>query len=925
MCAAKQFAVNQQQQFDLNQCAIKQYVYQYKEWQCVWNQHVAQQDPAELDQYFAQQYSQSQHAAGKYPDAMERYTRNHEATQQHYDEIQLSHSAVEPFLAEQWAEDFHPYTSRQDYEFNQYAAQPYLVEQFPRNCYQVDECVEEDAVNPFTTEQYALNSYFVDECHGKDYELNQLDVDNSAPEQYEVEPGQFGEHWPAYDPLADEQYGTDQYPNHWYSFNHCAEAQNFMYNYAVNQCMIEEQYQKAPHQFVPGHYTPEQYVLDQSEPTQAANPTAFPPQPPQFVAVRYGPCQYFADLQTFAVAAQYLPHQYPENVFGHCVVRQHAAPPFKGNVCPLAQWPPGGVAFSQHETHGSALQAAAQYQAQQNAAKHYALDQRALEQYALSKFEAEQRGRNQYGSEQNAEQHEPNQYLAAQNARNHQQQGSNPNAAEQFKVGRNALGQFKTKRGVTSNSWAKDTRVEERPGATEQDTNPGSAELSAAKLDCKETADLHAAQQEATQCDSAKPRVAEQDLDVEKNQGPGPDGPVVVGTSCPTQRSDSKESDFIEHNAATVQYEVEQNVTERKAPNWSKNDFCPSHDVRNRPQPNTSNHHSAAAQLTTNDMATPCDSNKKCGAAVQDTPVDSAEEESVKVGECSVSGQSTDIAEWGDCCTDSAEVLAVEFDSPEQKHNDTKSAEWDKAVRDTPVQDGTKLNTTELQSTGQEVLHQTARRLNILEWDVARHASSDLVEPESTKQDRAEQHVLKNCPEPSGVLQETFTPICVERDQTEQHLTGSYAQERPMTHEEHDDPGRDSAVQISTETVQAKQRVTEQRGANLTGAAEQGSAVEEQTAANDKDLDTVGQTAPERCGATTPVTAEQEPPENSSSAAEQGASENLRDMNPPAGRYRTRGGRSCRTGCSRALFNKGQSSKARYYSRSDYSTRYCND
>lgn len=1039
MCAAKQYAVNQHQQFALNQCAIKQYVYQYKEWQCVWNQHVAQQ------------YYQSQHAAEKHlqqchaVNKMEQYTRNHNAGLQyglyHDDEEEnhLNHGAVQPFsvphdVVEPYAQDacdLNQSTNEEDHDFNQYAAQQYLVEQFPWNCYAGDECVEEDVLNQFTTEQYAFSPYFMEGCHGRDYELKQLEVDNYANEQYDQShyvgkhstSSQFADEQYSLNQNAPEQYGINQYADHWYTLN---QAQNFMYNYAAEQYEIGDQYQNTVQHFAHGHYgmncyTPEQYILDQSDPTQAsagqnpANLIAFP-HAQQFVAVRYAPYpyavgHYFSDR--YAVAEQYFPqqyqvNQYPENVYvDHYVVKQHTAAQYKGDGCPLNQWPSGRFVCGQYEAqHGvtehdaAKLQAAVEYEAQQHALKYYTLDQHALEQYALNQFEAEQFGLNQYATEQyalnqfKAEQRELNQYLAGQYARNHQPHGSKQNAADHHRVRRNSVGQHKTKRGVTNNSRAKqcsmnkrmsefcsadqhptqqdaNTQIEKKPGATEHDTNQDSAELSAAKHDCegKETADLDVATQEATQWDSAKPNVAKQDLDNEENQVPGLDSPEVESTSSPhIAKSDTKESDVgvAEHDGATVQHEVEQNfqsevATEHKTANSL------SHDTKNQclPQPNAPNHHDAlaqskAAQLATNNMARLCATNKEYSAGVEEAgvkepPVDSAEknDERLEVTDCRISRQSPkppnpDVKEWGDCCLDSTEVIDVELDSPEQKHDETNTTEWDIAVQDIPVQVGAELNTTELQSTGQDALHQTAIQLNVLEVGTTRQASSryDLVEPDATEQDNAELRVLQYSPELCRVQQETFLPVSAEQDKTKQHSTESHAPEQPMTDAEQNNPGQDSdpAVQLISETFEAKQSAVEQHGTILDatgpnsthpGASDFGSTEEAPTGADNSDLDTVGPPeAPEGYEATTQDDAEPEFPDHSPVVAEQGPSQNLQDVNPPmmfpseedsTGRYCIRGTRSCRTGCSRALFNKGQSSKSRYYSRNHYSTRYCND
>lgn len=951
MCAAKQF--------DLNQCATKQYVYQYKEWQCVWNQHVAKQD------------NQKQHTAEKHPDNMEQSTRNPEAPQQYEPnqndekENHLKPSAGETFsnphdVDKHSAEDvcdLNKCTNREDYDFNQYAERQYLAERFPGNCFKGDECVEEDPLNPFLTEEYDLDPYFVDEYYGSGYDFNQMEVDT---EQCELGPSQYVEkHSTESDQFAEEQYGLDQYLHYWYTLNPNEVAPNFTYRYTANQFIMEEQYQNTTQQFAPGyyamnHYTPEQYLLNPSDLAQTAvgqhfaYPFAFP-YSQQFVAVRYGPHhyavgQYFSDH--YAVAAQFFPqqcqvNQYPGSVFNPHMVKQHAPPPYRGDVCPWSQWPSGRFALRPYDVQNTAQQAAFQYETQQ---KYDALDQSALEQYALSTLDAEQ-CQNEYATSQNAsnqfeaEQHEQGQYLTGNFAGNNLQQGLNPRVAEQFRVGHNDLGQLKTKQGVTNNSLAKqgDTsermsdicstdqcpaqqdaniQIEEKPGATEQD-NLDRAEFSAAKHDCKdkETAEL--------------------------NQVPGLDSREGVGTSDPhVAKLDTKKSSggahFAEHAAATVQCDAEQSVQSQAA--RSKKDFSFITDVRSRPQPNTSNQPDAAAQLraeqlTTNDMVRPCDASKNGGAGVEgcgveEPPAGSAEKESLNVSEVSVQSPKNpnpDVTDWGDCCPDPAEVFAVELDFPEQKH------ERDKAVQDTSVQDGTTLDTTELQSREQNDEHQTARQLHFLEWDIATSSGYDLVVCDATKQDSAEQHLRKNTPDLCGVWQETLMPVFIGQDNLKQHFTEP---------EPENDVGRDTAVKGPTEQivkrkVQAKQGTTLQHGINLSSAGHNSTHSDaSDCGAKEQHLDPVGQIAAEANGATMRVTTKQEHPDPSSSVAKHGPFKNVRGMKPPmtfpseedfAGRYHTRGGRSCRTGCSRASFNKGQSSKARYYNRSHYSTRYCND
>lgn len=960
MCAA-----NQHQQFALNQCAIKQYVYQYQEWQCVWNQHVAKQNEhlnLAPNQYVAQQSSQSRHAVENHPqqhyavNKVAQCTRQHDTAQQcdqnrpDEEKNHLNHGAVEPFcsphdVAEQW--DLNQCTDEEDCDFNHCAAQQYLVEQFPRNCYAGDAFFEEDVLNQFSTEQYASGPYFVEEFQGRDYELKQLEVDSYCTEQYN--PSQYvGKHTAEYHQFADdsytltpnalEQYTVDEYTDHWYTSNQHEEAQNFMYNYAAKQCGMEEQYHNAAQQFAYGHYTVNQCTPEQY-PTQASVG--------QFVAVQctpyqYAVGQYFSDH--YAVGEQYFPQQYlvnqcPEDVYvlDHYVVRQHTASQYKGDVCPLNQWPSGRFACGQYQTQhwvtdhdGTKLQAAVQFEAQQHALKYYALDQHALEQCALNRFEAEQWGLNHYATEQYAlnqfegEQLEVNQYLAEQDAINHQQHGLDQHTAEQSAVGRSVLGQCRTKQGVTHHSGAKqcsvnkhrseicstdqcptqqdpNTQIEEKPGAPDPGTNQGSAELSAAKWDWegKEAAVLNVATQEATQWDSTKPRIAEQDLENEKNQVPSLDGPEVVGTFSPhTAKSDTRESKvemhyFAVHNDATLQYGVEQNVhkevaTEHKAPNcsglsWSKEDCSLSHVDKNQslPQQIPANHHNASAksksaEATTNAIATPCATKKKCSAKVEEPPADSSDktDEGLEVTDSKISRQGMkppipDVAEQGGSCLDATEVIAEAMDSPEQKQDDTNTAEWD-----TAVQGGTELNSTELHGTGQDVLHQPATQLKVSELEVARQASSgsDLVERDAAKQNRAEQR---------GFIQ----------DATGHRSTQPGARDRART-------------------------------------------VQAQTGADDAALDTVGQIEPEGTEATTQVPAEPEPPDHHPGVAEQGPSQSVGDMNPPmrlpsdqdsAGRSHRRGTRSCRTGCSRASFNKGQSSRARYSSRSHYSSRYCND
>lgn len=877
MCAAKQYAVHQHPHFALSQCAIKQYVYQYKEWQCVWNQHVAQRNAqlnVALNQYVAQQCNQSHHAAEKYRQRhhavtkLEQCTPNHNHVNRHdQEENHPNHGAVEPFpiphdVPEQYPEavwDLNQYTNAEDCDFNQYAAPQYLVEQFPTNCYAGDAFVEEDVLNEFTTEQYAFSPYFVEECQGKDYDLKQLEVDNCSAEQYN--PSQYAEkHRTAYHPFADEQctlnqnaseqYRIHQYTDHWCTLNQYEEAQDFMYDYAVKQREIEEQYQQ---QFAYGHYAMNQYTLeqynpDQRDPTQAAagpnsaNLVAFP-HTQQFVAVHYAPYQYPVGpygSDQYALPEQYFPqqnqvNQYPENVyvFDNYVVKQHTASQYRGDTCPLNQWPAGRFVSGQYETQHCVTE----QEAQQHALQYYALDRHALEQDAWNQFEAEQCGLNQYATEQyafnqfKAEQHESHQYLAGQFAINPQQHGGN-----QYRVGRNASGQCKAKRGVTNNSRAKqcstnrrmsdicstdrcptqqdaNTQIEEKLGAPEPDTNEDLAELSATKHDCKgkDTADLNVATQEATQWDSTKPRIAEQHPNNEKNQVPRLDSPQVVGTSSP-------------HIAKSV-----------------------------------------------------------------DSPDQT--HKSLEVTDCCISRQNMKPSN-PDVAT---EVQAGEIDSPEQKQGGADTAEWDTAAQDTPVHRGTEVDTAGLQSAGQD----------------------------ETKQ-------------------ETSVPVSAEQNKTKQNSTGLNVPEQPTTDAEQHHPAvKDHGVQVITETFEAKQSLTEQRGnmwdapghnSAQAGASDLGRTVEAQageTGADDADLDTVGPMAPERYEAPGPVTAEQERADHNRGVAEQGPSQKPPQKPPPeedsAGGYRRRGTRSCRTGCSRASFNKGQSSRARYYSRCHYSTRYCND
>lgn len=1013
MCAAKQFAVNQ--------CAINQYVYQYKEWQCVWNQQVVKQDAAEpsvaqLDAsnpYVAQQYAQRQHAADKYcqrhhaadKSASEQGAVDHCATQQpacnhHHSEEQyhLTHSAVQQFsithdAVEQYDEDvcdFNQFTIEQyheeEYDFNQYAVQQYLVEQFPRGCYAGDESDEENVINPFMTEQYVFSPYCVEQCREEDCEFNRA-AEPCDPSQYverhlSTAYHQSAEEQYALNQNASDHYGVNQYTEQWYTSKQYEEEQHFVHNYAAEWYEKEEQYQNAARRFAEkpleaqqfaeghyaiNHYTSEQYILDHSDPLQAAagqhseNLIAFP-HAEQFVAVRYAPNQYavdqyFSDL--YAAAEHYVPQQchvdqYPESAYvvDPYSVKQHAGAQYKGDVCPFSQCASGKYVCSQYETqhyvteHDAAkLQAAVQYEAQQQALKYYGLEQHAPEQYAVNHFEAEQCGLehylpeqyvldhqqsalSQYATEQyapnqfKAEQHDLNHYLAEQYGINHQQNGLNQNPAEKYRMGRKALGLYKTKQSVTNHSRTKrcnlnqrmseigstvqypaqrdaTTQKEEKRKATEHDTDQDSTELSAAKHDCKgiETVDLNAAMQGVAQQNSARSEVVEQDLDDGEDKVPRLDAPEMA-RPCATNKQEAERS-------AELQ-------SERKE------------------------------------------------AGVQEPPVDSTEkdEESLEATDCKVSGKSTkpsnpDVAEWDDC-SDATEVIAAELISPEQKRGVTNTAEEDAAV-----QDATQLNTTELRTAGQDAPHQTAMQPNALEWDIARQASSgyDLVEPDAAEQDCAEQHAgLQNSNELCRVQQETFMPVAAERDTTKQRSTGSDTPKQDtqtVTDAVQNDPEQDfavkgPAVQIATETVEAKQSVTEQhgtildaRGHNSTqldasdwGATKQGSTVKEHTGSDDGDWDAIGQIVPERCSigqtateceATTQVTAEQEPTDHNPGAGDANVPMMFPAEEDCAERYCRRGTRSCRTGCSRALFSKGQSSKARYYSRSHYSTRCCND
>lgn len=1125
MCAAKQYAVNQHQQFAVNQCAIKQYVYQYKEWQCVWNQQVAKQDAAGLSvaqldassQYVAQQSTQSQHAAEKYSQrhnaankkASEQYAASQYGALQppfyHHseeeDDDHLNHRAVQHFsiahdVVEQYDGDvcdLNQYTIEQyneeEYDFNQYAVQEYLVEQFPRNCYAGGETDEDNVINQFVTEQYFLSPYFVEDCPEKDYELNQLQVENLSVHNYTTEPydasqyvekhlttcHQSAEEQYTLNQSASDQYGINQCTHQWYSLNQYEEEQHVMYNYAAEQCEKEEQYQSAARRFAEkqleaqqfaeghypaSHYTSQQYILGQGDLLQAAvgqhsaNLIAFP-HTQQFVAVQYAPNQYVAVDQylsdLYSAGEQYVLQQshidqYPESVYvvDHYVVKQNAGAQYKGDVRAFNQCASGKYVCSQYETqpyvteHDAAkLQAAVQFEA--HAPEQYALNQLEAEHCGLNHYlpeqyvmDNQQNASNQYETEQyalnqfKAEQHDRNHYLAGQYAISHQQNGLNRNPAEQQRMGRKALSLYKTKQSEKNNLRAKRCNLnqcmseicstvqcptkqdatiqsEEKPKATDHDAEEASAGLTAAKHDCEgiEAADLNAAMQEVAQRDSAKSKVTEQDLDDGENKEARLDAPEMAAFSHDIAKSDAKQlevgAQFVaEHKAATVQYETAQNVqsklaTEHEAVNGSglnrcKKDCFPSHHTRNQclPQPKASNHQDAAAQpqaaqLTIYDMARPCATNKQeaeCSAGlqserkeagVQEPPVDSTEEgqERLEVAHWKVSRESTkpstpDVAEWDDDRLDATEVPAAEL----QTHGVTNAAEQDTTVQDPPVQNATQLNTAELRTAGQDARHQTAMRLNVLERDIARQASSgyDLVEPDAAEPDA----VLQNSNELCGVQQKTFMSVAAEWEATKQHFTGSSASEQDtqtITDAEQNDPRRGFAVkgpvlQIATETVEVQRRVTEQKGTILdaTGhnrtqldagdwvATKRGSTVKEHTGPDDGDWDAIGQIVPQRyttrraateCEATTQVIAEREPTDHNPCVVQQEhTSHSLRDSNVPmmfpseqdsAERYRRRGTRSCRTGCSRALFSKGQSSKARYYSRSHYSTRCCND
>lgn len=1032
-CAAQQPACNHhsEEQYHLNHSAVEQFsithdvVEQYDEDVCDLNQFA-------IEQYNEEEYDFNQYAVQQY--LMEQFPRNCYAGDESDEE-----NVINPFMTEQYV--FGPYCVEQchekDSEFNQLEAEKLSVHSYaPEPCHPSQyveghstayhqSAEEQYALNQNASDYYGTNQYTGQWYTSKQYGEEQHFVHNYAAEQYEKEEQyqnaalRFAEKPLEAQQFAEGHYAINHYTSGEYILDHGDLLQAAVGQHSANLIAFPHTQQ----QFVAVRYAPpNQYAVD----------------------------QYFSDL--YAAAEQYVPQQcrvdqYPESAYvvDHYIVKQHAgAQQYKGDVCPFSQCASGKYVCSQYETqhyvtehHAAKLQAAVQYEAQQQALKYYGLEQHAPEQYAANQFEAEQCGLDHYlpeqyvlGHQQNAlsqyateqyapnqfkaEQHDLNHYSAEQYGRNHQQNGLNQNPAEQYRMGRKALGLYKTKQSVTNNSRTKrcnlnqrmsqicstvqypaqqdaTTQNEEKPKATEHDTDQDSTELSAAKHDCKgivETVDLNAAMQEVAQQDSARSGVVEQDLDDGENEVPWLDAPEMAASSPDIAKSDAKESDVGAHfvaelNAATVHYDTEQNVqsrlaTEHKVLNGSglnrcKKDCFLSHHARNQclPQPNASHHQAAAAQsqaaqLTIKDTARPRATNKQEAersaelqsqrkeAGVQEPPVDSTEkdEESLEVTDCKVSGQSRkpsnpDVAEWDDDCLDAAEVIAAQLISPEQKRGVTNTADEDATVQDTPGQDATQLNTAELRTAGQDAPHQTAMQLNALEWDIARQASSgyDLVEP-----DAAEQHAgLRNSNEElCRVQQETFMPVAAERDTTKQRSTGSDAPEQDtqtVTDAVQNDPEQDfavkgPAVQTATETVEAKQSATEQHGTILDatghnstqldasdwGATKQGSTVKEHTGSDDGDWVAV---VPERysirqaateCEATTQVTAEQEPTDHNPGGGDVNVAMVFPSEEDCAERYCRRGTRSCRTGCSRALFSKGQSSKARYYS-----TRCCND
>lgn len=1055
MCAAKQHTVKQQ--FALNQqCAIKQCVYQYQEWQCVWNQHMAAQDAAaelsasEMDawhQYVGQQqYSPNQHEAQKYSqqhygsskNALEQYALGQYAAPQwgfnqdheEQEEYCLRQDAVEQFsltqeVAEQYDQDawdlnhcaieqYH----EEECDFNQYAVQQYLVEQFPRQCYTETQNVP----NQFMREHYTFDPYYVGEHHEKDHEFNQHE--QYSPSQY-VEKHQKANHQHfAEDPYtlnqnASEQYGLNQHTEQWYPLNQYEEEPLVMYNYAAEQCGKEQQYHSTAHwfaekqleaqQFTEGHcarnpYAAQQYVLDEGGPQQgAAGPhpaglIAFP-HTQQFVAVQYTPNPYPGDQylsNQYAAAEHLVPHlqyqadQYPESVYvvDHYVVKQQAAAQYKGDVCPFSQCAPGKYPWSpcgtqQYVTGRDAAKlqaAAAQYEAQQHALKY-------PEPYAWNQFEGQQCGLSPYspgqyvmGNQRNAlkqyatqvnalnpfkaEEHDLNYDLAEQYAISHQQNVSNRHSEEQRRSGRSASGLYKNKQDVTNNSRPTQCSLNQRgsqiyfagPCPTQQD-GATSAMEHGTRQDCR---------QEAARRDSAKPEVAEGDLDHEEDKVR-----VLDATEGGTSSPHVAECDAIESKAGA---HLSESTTKHKGPNCPGSDqsdescFPSHHAVKQGPahqkasQPRDPAEASQAAQPRPG-ATSEHERSERREPAVQEPLVDSTENhhDSVETdGQPFVPSSppsNPDVAEGDAHHLDAAEVIAAGLDPPEQKPKDSGAAERDAAAQDPPAG---------LKAAGQDAPQQAATQLNVSAWGIARRTPSgqDPAEPDAAEQGSARNRVaLQNVHELRGVVQEASPPAAVEQAATERRPKGSSAPEknsRTIRDAEQNDPERDAAAEgpgvlTAPETVEAKRSVMERRGTILDatghnsaqldagdrGAIKQGSSAREHTEPDDGDA--TGQMVPEQqhpvraaateCEGATQGTAETQGPSDHSAgvadAEQHDAAQNLRDMNvqerDSAEKYRRKGTRSCRTGCSRGLFGKGQSSRSRYYSRNHYSARCCND
>lgn len=947
VCDLNQYTIEQynEEEYDFNQYAVQQYLMEQFPTNCyagdesdeenVMNQFMTEQyafSPYCVEEGHDKDYQLDQllaHNHAAEPCGPSQYAERHPTAyhQSAEEQCTLNQSAWDHYAINQYTEQWctlNQYEEEQHFMYN-YAAEQDEKEERYRNaaCRFAEAPLEAQhfagghyAMNPYTSEQYLLDQSDLLPAAVGQHPANlpafphtqQFVAVRYAPSQYAVDQ-YFSDLYAAAEQYAPQQYHIDQYPESLFAVDHYTVKQHTGAQYKGVVCPFN-------------HCESGKYVFSQYE-TQ------------HYVAEH--------DAAKLQAAVQYEAQQQDLKYYGleQQALEQHAVNQFEAEQCgPDHYWPEQYVMDHQQN----------------------ALNQYATEQYALNQYKAEQ--------------YDLNHYLAEQYGINHPQ---NPAAA--YRMGRKALGLYKTKQPVTNNSRTKRCHLnqnicptvhyptqqdaaaqnEEKPKATEHDRDQDSTELSAAKHDwkgCKgmDTADLKAAMPEVAQQDSGRSKVAEQDLDDGENNVPKLDAPESSASSPNIAKPDVQSKLGTEHKALNA-----------SGLSQCQKDCSPSSHAGKQwvPQPNASNHQDAAAQsqavqLTIKDTARPCATSKqeaesrarlqsKCQeAGVQEQPVDSSEkeEEGLEVTDCKLSGQSTkpsnpDVAEWHDDGLDAAQLV-----SPEQERGVSTTADEDTAVQDTQSLDATQLNTTEVRTAGQDALHQTAIQLNVSEWDTARQASSgyDLVEP-----DAAELHAtLLNPKELCGVQQETLTPVAAERDTMKQPSTGSCAPET-VTDAVQNNPEQDCAVkgpevQTAADTVEAKQRVREQHGTILAatghnstqldasdwGATKPGGAVKEHTRADDGGWDATGQIGPERdstrqtateCEATAQATAEQEPTDHNPGGGDVEALVMIPSEEDSAERYHRRGTRSCRTGCSRASFSKGQSAKARYYSRSHYSSR----